>query len=184
MAAFAFGLAGMRYDLATGLYQTETVPYDPAIGQRLSEDQSGFASGTTNLYAMDGNNPTVYTDPSGECYSGLDSGQASSFTTTSASLSPAWAAAQSISRLSYNSNADYLDAVASQLTPEQRKAAQASGEMAAINDYGYGVQCQQNVKDTAVAATLAHQAYAPYQAEYDQAAVTGTYTATPDETNG
>ena len=71
LAGFPFGLDGMPYNATTGLYQTETVAYDPSTGQRLSQDPIGFASGTTNLTAYDGNNPVENVDPSGMCYPGL-----------------------------------------------------------------------------------------------------------------
>ena len=68
---FLFGLNGMGYDPVTKDYLTATVPYDPSTGQRLSQDPIGFASGTTNLTAYDGNNPVENVDTSGECYDGL-----------------------------------------------------------------------------------------------------------------
>ncbi len=67
-SSFSFGLNGMRYDRTTGLYQTQTVPYDPTTGQRLSQDPIGFASGTTNFTAWAGNNPVQNADPSGRTY--------------------------------------------------------------------------------------------------------------------
>jgi len=65
-ADFLFGLNGMRYDPATKEYRTATVPYDPFTGRRLSEDDLGFGSGTTNLTAWADNNPMTVVDPSGE----------------------------------------------------------------------------------------------------------------------
>jgi uncharacterized delta-60 repeat protein/RHS repeat-associated protein len=64
---FLFGLNGMRWDPATNEYRTETDAYDPSTGQRLSQDDLGFASGTTNLTAWAGNSPVQNADPSGEC---------------------------------------------------------------------------------------------------------------------
>jgi len=66
-AAFAFGEGGMRYDLSTKEYVTAGRRYDPSIGRFESADPIGFASGTTNLFAYCGNQPTVNTDPSGLC---------------------------------------------------------------------------------------------------------------------
>jgi RHS repeat-associated protein len=68
LADYLFGLNGMRYDPATTDYLTETVPYDPSTGQRLSQDPLGFASGTTNFTAWAGNNAVENTDPSGEVW--------------------------------------------------------------------------------------------------------------------
>ena len=76
LTAFLFGLNGMRYDSNTSDYLTETVPYDPSTGQRLSPDPLGFASGTTNFYAWAGNNAVQNQDPSGECDSGYTLGDA------------------------------------------------------------------------------------------------------------
>ena len=67
---FLFGLNGMRYDPAAKDYLTETVPYDPSTGQRLSQDPLGFGSGTTNFTGWAGNNAVQNADPSGECYPG------------------------------------------------------------------------------------------------------------------
>ena len=67
-SGFLFGLDGMRYDLQTNEYLTETERYDPATGQRLSQDPLGFASGTTNLTAWAGNNAVQNVDPTGETY--------------------------------------------------------------------------------------------------------------------
>ena len=65
--SFPFGLNGMPWDVDTNLYQTDTVPYDPSTGRRLSEDWIGFASGTTNFTVWAGNNPLNMIDPSGMC---------------------------------------------------------------------------------------------------------------------
>jgi len=62
---FLFGLDGMRYDQQTNEYLTETERLDPATNQRLSQDPLGFASGTTNFTAYDGNNAVQNVDPSG-----------------------------------------------------------------------------------------------------------------------
>ena len=55
-----------------GEYEAGAVPYDPSTGQRLRQNLIGFASGTTNLTAWCGNDPTGLTDPTGEdAYPGL-----------------------------------------------------------------------------------------------------------------
>ena len=86
-ANFSFGLNGMPLDVDTNLYQTDTAAYDPATARRLSEDWSGFDSGTTNLTIWVSNDPWNNTDPTGRCgvkttgysYFGDLSGFASSF---------------------------------------------------------------------------------------------------------
>ena len=65
---FLFGLNGMRFDPASGDYQTGTVQYDPSTGRRLEQDPIGFASGTTNLTAWCENSPVDRIDASGECW--------------------------------------------------------------------------------------------------------------------
>ena len=76
LANFLFGLNGMRYDPATADYLTQTVPYDPTTGQRLSHDPLGFGSGTTNFTAWAGNNAVQNADPSGECVANYSAGEA------------------------------------------------------------------------------------------------------------
>ncbi len=41
--------------------------YNPTLGRFLSEDPIGFTSGSTDLYAYVGDDPTFLTDPSGKC---------------------------------------------------------------------------------------------------------------------
>ena len=81
MPWIAFGLDGMPYSPATGLYQTATVALDPSNDQRLGRDRSGFGSGTTNLYAYALNNTVQYVDPSGECTGTLGYSLGDVFTT-------------------------------------------------------------------------------------------------------
>ena len=66
VAGFLFGFDGMPWDPSAGQYEAGAVPYDPLTGQRLRQDPIGFASGTTNLTAWCGNDPTGLTDPTGE----------------------------------------------------------------------------------------------------------------------
>jgi RHS repeat-associated protein len=47
--------------------------YDPAIGRFISEDPIGFRGGR-NFYAYVGNNPILFRDPSGLCYTAWDKG--------------------------------------------------------------------------------------------------------------
>lgn len=39
--------------------------YDPSIGKWISADPIGFDGKDANLYRYCGNNPTIYTDPTG-----------------------------------------------------------------------------------------------------------------------
>ena len=67
-ASDTFGFAGEQQD-PTGLQHLRARQYNPALGRFLSVDpiQPG-APGTTgwNLYSYTGNNPTTWTDPSGQ----------------------------------------------------------------------------------------------------------------------
>jgi RHS repeat-associated protein len=56
--------AGRPWDAEVGLYYDRARYYDPALGRFLSEDPAGFEAGT-NFYAYVGNNPLLFTDPSG-----------------------------------------------------------------------------------------------------------------------
>lgn len=66
-ASLSFGQNGMRYESFTSQYFTETDVYDPIAERRLSEDDIGFLSGTTNLTAWAGNSPVQNADLTGEC---------------------------------------------------------------------------------------------------------------------
>jgi RHS repeat-associated protein len=65
-ADFRYGYTGRELDTETGLYYYRARYYDPSVGRFISEDPIGFAAGDTNLYRYVNNNPTNYTDPSGE----------------------------------------------------------------------------------------------------------------------
>ena len=41
--------------------------YNPALGRFISRDPTGYAGSGINLYAYCGDNPLVYTDPTGLC---------------------------------------------------------------------------------------------------------------------
>jgi RHS repeat-associated protein len=61
-----FGFTGLAFDIASGMNITPTREYNPATGQWLSPDPSGFfLSGDSNLYRYVGNSPVNYIDPSG-----------------------------------------------------------------------------------------------------------------------
>lgn len=49
-----------------GLYYMRARYYDPEVGRFISEDPLGFDGGDVNLYVYGGNNPVLYSDPSGE----------------------------------------------------------------------------------------------------------------------
>ena len=53
----------MMYDAATGLYYASARWYDPATGQFMSRDPTGFAAGDANLDRYVGDNPATMTDP-------------------------------------------------------------------------------------------------------------------------
>ncbi len=61
-----FGFTGRPFDPATGLQNNLNRWYDPATGNWLTQDPTGFAAGDTNLYRYCGNSPTNATDPGGE----------------------------------------------------------------------------------------------------------------------
>ncbi len=60
-----FGFTGRPFDPATGLQNNLNRWYDPATGNWLTQDPTGFAAGDTNLYRYCGNSPTCAVDPSG-----------------------------------------------------------------------------------------------------------------------
>ena len=63
---------GCRVDPSASQYEAGAVPYDPFHRPGTRQDPIGFASGTTNLTAWCGNDPTGLTDPTGEdAYAGL-----------------------------------------------------------------------------------------------------------------
>jgi RHS repeat-associated protein len=59
-----------RFDSGTGLYYLNARYYDPSIGRFISADSINYLDPSSgqglNLYAYCGNNPVMYTDPSGE----------------------------------------------------------------------------------------------------------------------
>ena len=61
---------GYRLDLETGLYYLNARYYDPSIGRFISADSINYLDPSSeqglNLYAYCGNNPVMYTDPSGK----------------------------------------------------------------------------------------------------------------------
>lgn len=59
------GFQGMRLDLATGLYHTDTRDYSPQMQVWLEVDWSRFAGGTFVLTQFVGDNPVNRTDPRG-----------------------------------------------------------------------------------------------------------------------
>ncbi len=60
-----FGFTGRPFDPATGLQNNLNRWYDPATGNWLTQDPTGFAAGDTNLYRYCGNSPANATDPTG-----------------------------------------------------------------------------------------------------------------------
>ena len=61
-------------DPDTGLYYYRARYYDPSIGKFISEDPIGFEGSGPNFYAYVRNNPIVYRDPTGLCYTATDKG--------------------------------------------------------------------------------------------------------------
>jgi RHS repeat-associated protein len=61
-----FAYAGREWDKDVKLQFNRARWYDPATGRWLSQDPIGFAGGDANLYRYVFNQPTRYTDPSGE----------------------------------------------------------------------------------------------------------------------
>ena len=64
-----FRYRGYFYDVETGLYYLQTRYYDPEIGRFVTIDDLSYADPEIihglNLYAYCGNNPVMYTDPTG-----------------------------------------------------------------------------------------------------------------------
>ena len=71
-----FRYRGYFYDVETGLYYLHTRYYDPEIGRFVTIDDLSYADDDLsyadpeivhglNLYAYCGNNPVMYTDPTG-----------------------------------------------------------------------------------------------------------------------
>ena len=60
---------GYRFDSETGLYYLNSRYYDPSIGRFISADSINYLDPSSeqglNLYAYCGNNPVMYSDPSG-----------------------------------------------------------------------------------------------------------------------
>lgn len=70
-----FRYRGYFYDVETGLYYLQTRYYDPEIGRFITIDGIEYLDPETinglNLYAYCGNNPVMYTDPTGTFLIGL-----------------------------------------------------------------------------------------------------------------
>ena len=62
--SYAFGFTGREHDGDTGLIYSRARYYDPAVGSWLSKDRIGYQAGP-NLYQYVNDNPTRWTDPSG-----------------------------------------------------------------------------------------------------------------------
>lgn len=60
-----FGYAGEQTDAETGFVYLRARHYDPATGRFVQQDPLGLGGGSTNLCAYAGDNPTMFTDPSG-----------------------------------------------------------------------------------------------------------------------
>ena len=60
-----FGYTGRELDEETGLMYYRARYFDPANGTFVSEDPLGFDAGDANVYRYVFNNPTNFTDPSG-----------------------------------------------------------------------------------------------------------------------
>jgi RHS repeat-associated protein len=57
---------GQQWYSQLGLYDLRNRFYSPDIGRFLQPDPIGFAGDPTNLYRYCGNNPVIYSDPTGE----------------------------------------------------------------------------------------------------------------------
>lgn len=72
-----FTYTGEMYDKETGYYYLRARYYDPTVGRFITEDTyKGQVDNplSLNRYTYVQNNPVVYTDPSGHCVAGKDSG--------------------------------------------------------------------------------------------------------------
>ena len=63
--SIGYGFTGREFDAETGLQYNRARYYDPGTGRFLSEDPSGFDSGTVNFYAYVGNDLIDQFDPFG-----------------------------------------------------------------------------------------------------------------------
>ncbi len=61
-----YRFTGREFDSETGLYFYRARQYDSSVGRFLSEDPMRYRAGV-NFYSYVFNNPTRYTDPTGEC---------------------------------------------------------------------------------------------------------------------
>ncbi len=80
-----FAFTGRDWDADAELYYYRLRWYDPAVGEFIGEDPSGFAAGDTNLDRYVGNAPTNYTDPFG-----LEATTTFGTSGTGAALYPDW----------------------------------------------------------------------------------------------
>ncbi len=64
---FVHGHQGLRFDPATGLYDSRLRPYDPALGRFTSQDPLGYIDGA-NRYQAYGGGPGNHVDPLGLSY--------------------------------------------------------------------------------------------------------------------
>jgi RHS repeat-associated protein len=62
----AFGFAGMEWDPNVNLYEDRARYYDPTVGRFTSEDPWGVIGSDVNQYRYGRNDPTAFTDPSGD----------------------------------------------------------------------------------------------------------------------
>jgi RHS repeat-associated protein len=61
----SYGFTGQEFDLESKSYYYDSRQYDPEAGKFNSQDVIGLAGGDTNLGRYVFNNPTIYSDPSG-----------------------------------------------------------------------------------------------------------------------
>ena len=65
---YIFGFTGFLTDKATGLYMSQTRPYDPRVGRWAQPDRIGLLGRDTNPSRYCGNSPTNRADPTGESW--------------------------------------------------------------------------------------------------------------------